>query len=236
MKTSRRFALWLVFAAATPLMAAFVSVKFDAENTPPEFPLVLINEGVSEGEVVMAISIDASGKLGDTLVLAYTHKPFVRACEDALKGWKFTPARLDDEAVGVQTVLTFNFKRSGYIENNIVNINNNYISGRLPQRMSHRLIAFAELDRPPVPVSTINPKYALQAKERGVRGSVRVKFYIDENGVVRLPSVTSTAHPYLADLAVEALRDWRFQPGFYQGKPALVAATQDFHFGNGASP
>lgn len=232
MKASCRFALWLVFAAATPLMAAFVPVKIDAENVLPEFPLVLLNEGVSEGEVVMALSIDASGKLGDSLVLAYTHKPFVRACEEALKGWKFTPARFDGEAVGVHTVLTFNFRRGAYVESNIHNINNNYLSGRFSQHMSRRLIAFAQLDRPPVPISTVNPKYALQARERGVSGSVRVRFYIDEDGVVRLPSVSSTAHPYLADLAVEALRDWRFQPGLYRGRPALVAATQDFHFGN----
>ncbi len=232
MKTSRRLALWLVFAVTTPLMAAaFDSVKFDEDNLPPEFPLVLIGDGVSEGEVVMAISIDASGKLVDSLVLAYTHKPFVRSCQDALKDWKFIPARFDGETVGVQTVLTFHFNRSGYVESNMVNITRNYVSGRFPPRMSKRLVPSAELDRPPLPVSTVNPKYAPQARERGIRGSVNVRFYIDEEGAVRLPSVSSTAHPYLADLAVEALRSWRFQPGLYQGKPALVAASQDFHFG-----
>ncbi len=232
MRPSHLLLLWLAFAAASPLSAAFESVKFDPENIPPEFPLSLISDGVSEGEVVMAISIDASGKLVDFLPLAYTHKPFALACEEALKSWKFTPARFDGDAVGVQVQLTFNFKRSGYVETNINNINNNFISGRLPLRMSRRVIPSAELDRPPVPLATVNPKYAVKARESGVRGTVRVRFYIDEGGMVRLPSVSATAHPYLADLAVEALRGWRFQPAMYRGEPALVAASQEFNFGN----
>lgn len=231
MKASLCLALCLVGAASTPLAAAFTSIKLHPDNPLPEFPLVLISDGVSHGEVVMAIGVSAEGKLTDCLPLAYTHEPFVKACEDVLRQWKFTPAQVDGASVGVKVELTFNFERTGYIESNRMNITKNFISGRQSPRLSQRLIEASQLDSPPRVISTVNPIYPRDAKNEGIRGSVRVSFYIDENGRVRLPSVSSNSHPYLADIAVDALRSWRFQPATYRGRPAVVAAAQDFRFG-----
>ena len=74
------------------------------------------------------------------------------------------------------------------------------------------------------------PKYAKDAEKQGVRGNVKVHFYIDENGEVRMPSVDGEAHPYLAAEAIAAVRGWRFTPPTANGKPATVAALQEFRF------
>ncbi len=232
MKASIRLSLCLVFAAAQPLLAAFKSVKLHPDNPLPEFPLVLIGEGVSQGEVVMAVSVSAEGQAVDSLALAYTHEPFVTACKAALKDWKFIPAQLDGENIGVKIELVFNFERTGYVESNTINITNKYMEAGRSPRLSHQLIESDKLDKPPVALSTVNPKYASKARIDGIRGTVRVRFYIDESGMVRLPTVSAESHPYLAEIAVEALRSWRFQPALYRGRPVIVAAAQDFRFGS----
>jgi len=51
---------------------------------------------------------------------------------------------------------------------------------------------------------------------------------------VRLPAVTNPdVSPYLAEKAVEAVREWKFEPPLSHGAPALVAASEEFSFGNG---
>jgi TonB family protein len=77
------------------------------------------------------------------------------------------------------------------------------------------------------------PRYAVEAAKQGVRGSVAVYFYIDEKGEVRMPAVQTGPHPYLMEIAVDALKSWKFEPPTSRGRPVLVAAAQIFDFGGG---
>ena len=73
----------------------------------------------------------------------------------------------------------------------------------------------------------------MEAEQKGVSGRVKVHFYIDEQGAVRMPAVPADAQPYLATVAIKALREWKFQPPTSRGRPVLVAAAQEFAFGAG---
>jgi TonB family protein len=235
MKNVLRFPILLILAAAAQAMAAFESIKLSPDNTSPQFPASLITAGVTEGHVTFAISISPEGQLNDSIVLAYTHEPFVRVCRDVMKEWKITPARLDGEAVPIQMELRFDFKREGVVETNSINISNHFLNttfaGRAERQLAYRLPRGNELDKAPVRVTTVDPEYAREAEKQGVRGKVQVYFYIDEKGEVRLPSVTVDSNPYLSDIAVTALRRWRFEPPTSRGTPVMIAATQQFDFG-----
>lgn len=69
-----------------------------------------------------------------------------------------------------------------------------------------------------------------------VRGDVTVSFYIDEQGAVRMPYVLGQPNLELADLAVEAVRQWKFEPPTRQGRPVLVHAQQLFRFNRATAP
>lgn len=231
-----RIPLLIVFAAASQALAAFESAKLSPDNYMPQFPATLITDGVTEGHVTFALSVNADGKLTDSLPLAYTREAFVRVCQEVMKDWKITPARLDGQNVPVQMELRFDFKREGVVETSTINISNHFLESMVPgladNRLAFRLTRENELDHPPVPVATVSPEYATQAEKAGVRGKVQVYFYIDQKGEVRLPSVTAEAHPYLSDIAVTALRQWHFAPPTRHGEPVMIAASQEFDFGN----
>jgi len=238
LKTLFRLSLLLALGAVltAPADAAFESVKFDPENTLPRFPPALQANGIVRGDVIVAISVDAQGKIKDSLLLAYTSELLAKTTLDALKEWRFQPARLDGDPIPSQVELTVNYTLEGaVITSNIVNL---YLFGRFEHagdnRYVYRMRSPGELDRAPTPTNSPSPKYAEQAFKEGVRGKVQVHFYIDEQGAVRLPAVTNPdVSPYLAEKAVEAVREWKFEPPLSHGAPALVAASEEFSFGNG---
>ena len=234
MKTILRLSALLALGTtiATQAGAAFESIKFDSENRMPLFPIALTAEGITRGQAIVAISVSAEGKLTDWLVLGYTQKSLAQASLEALKQWKIIPARLDGEPVPVQARLTFNFTVDGaVISFNVVNLflYDKYASlgdGRLVYRVHNA----GELDRVPARLNAPAPLYAAEAEKLGVRGKVQVRFFIDEQGAVRLPAVEAGAHPYLSEQAVAAVREWRFEPPMRHGRPVLIAASQEFDF------
>jgi TonB family protein len=177
------------------------------------------------------VSISADGELTDLLPIAYTHPGLVRTVSEAMKEWKFTPPKRDGVPVAIQTELTINFSAEGVVISRNAQIE---VEQYLRQAFGHRLAmkrkSASELDAVPAMIAQVSPKYAKQAEQEGVRGKVTVHFYIDETGAVRMPSVEGDAHPYLAQQAVEAVREWRFAPPRSRGKPVLVSARQDFEF------
>jgi len=87
-----------------------------------------------------------------------------------------------------------------------------------------------ELDRIPTPIATNKPHYPERMTHPGASAQVAVSFYIDESGMVRLPSVDADQDPELSAAAIDALRAWKFEPPTCRGRPVLVRATQIFNF------
>ncbi len=221
---------------STHAVAAFQSAKLDQDNEQPRFPRMLISDGVVNGQTVLAVKISPEGTITDSLVLAYTHEPFVLACRDALKSWKVTPATLDGVPVPVQVELTFNFHREGFVETSTAAITkhflNDWISLPIESQLIRRVQPATAIDRMPAVITAVNPAYDKKALEDGVRGRVDVYFYIDEKGEVQFPSVSPGTDPYLSEIAVNALKNWRFETPTRRGTPVMVAASQTFNFGS----
>ena len=234
MKNILRLSASLALGAllATTASAAFESLKLNPGNPLPEFPLPLKVDGTTKGKAVIALSVSDEGRVVDFLVLGYTHELFARSCVAALKEWRFTPATLDGTPVAVRTELTFEFTLEGAVISG--NMTNQFlyhnIEGMNGGRLVYRPCSAGEIDRAPSRIAGSRPKYAVEAEKDGVRGRVEVSFYIDEQGAVRMPVVEPDTHPYLAESAVSAVRDWRFEPAMSHGRPVLVAASQVFDF------
>jgi TonB family protein len=228
LKYSALFALGAL--AFTPLCAAIEAIKIEPTFIP-SFSPVLLNRGVTEGKVALVIDVSEEGKLTDWLALGYTDPELVGYFVDALKGWEITPARLDGKPIAAQVELKLEVTAEGVVvsrtnQESLDSIVRSIAGNPLKyQRVSLRL-----LDHAPVLVSSVSPRYAQAAEKAGVRGKVQVRFYIDQQGKVRMPSIETGAQPYLAAQAVAAVREWKFEPPTSRGQPVLVAASQEFDF------
>ncbi|MEZ5277307.1 MAG: energy transducer TonB [Opitutaceae bacterium] len=87
-----------------------------------------------------------------------------------------------------------------------------------------------EVDRIPRVKYQVAPAYPYKLKEAGFEGSVVISFVCDPRGRVVLAHVKSSPHVKLAESAVRALRQWRFEPGIKNGKTVSVQMEIPFNF------
>ncbi len=220
-----------MLAVVTPLWAAFESIKIEVTEEP-EMPAVLRMNGLTQGRVVVAITVSPDGQLVDWLVLSATHRELIKPSIESLQRWRYSPARLDGQPVFAQLQLTLEFSQTGaVVSRSAIDTPIDIVERLGGRRNDYQACPAGEIDRPLVAVTTVAPHYAAQAEKEGARGRVMVHFYIDEEGAVRMPSVSAEANPYLSSLAIEALKAWKFEPPTRRGRPVLVAAAQAFDFG-----
>jgi protein TonB len=81
-----------------------------------------------------------------------------------------------------------------------------------------------------VVVEKVNPKYPPSAKDEKVMGTVVVESVITEEGVVDDVRVIENPDDRLAAAAVEALKQWRFEPALCDGTPVGVYYNLTFNF------
>ncbi len=224
----------LIFVAAIPATKAFESIRIE-QTWQPQMPPSLMHRGVSEGKVVVVVAISAEGKLTDHLVVAYTHEALVKPIIEALKEWKYQPASQEGVAVPAQVELTITLTATGMLvaSKSGLEMVESFLGRIVGNPFQYRVYRAREIDRIPLLTNALSPKYAEEALKDGLRGKVLVHFYIDEKGATRMPCIEKSAHPYLSEIAVDAVRGWKFEPPTAKGTPVLVEVAQEFDFGGG---
>jgi TonB family protein len=87
-----------------------------------------------------------------------------------------------------------------------------------------------------IPISSVLPAYPLELRQKGVRGEIGLKIEVDEGGFVRHVLVTKQLHPYLDNAAVQAIRQWRYEPFLVKGRKVSVSVEFTIHFDPGEWP
>ncbi|MBI2513564.1 MAG: TonB family protein [Opitutae bacterium] len=222
--------LFATLLGAAPAPAATGDGLRVLERVDPTFPTEVTLQGITRGIVSCVVDIDAQGKVEDVLVTAHTHRSFAREVREALPLWRFEPATLRGEPVPSQTQLTFTIEAVGVV---VTMDSGSYLRNRIDDlfglRWDYRTFTLKELDAIPVPQKTVVPSYSSQVAQRN-RGSVRVDFYIDETGRVRVPIAQADAPTELGNAAVAAVRQWKFSPPLRNGRPVLAFVSQTFNF------
>src|SRR4030095_8052451 len=81
-------------------------------------------------------------------------------------------------------------------------------------------------------ISQRNPQYPAASRAAGIQGTVQINATIDRNGSVVNPTVVSRGDPDLDKAALEAVKEWRYRPGFLNGQPIemMTVITVSFSF------
>ena len=85
-----------------------------------------------------------------------------------------------------------------------------------------------DVEQAPVIIKKVNPIYPFMAKDRGVEGEVVLFFVVGPDGRVQKDTIEiSQAVPGVVfnEAAVTAVKQWRFEPGRMNNKPAAVLMT-----------
>ncbi len=90
-------------------------------------------------------------------------------------------------------------------------------------------------------IGTVEPEFSEQARKKKLSGVCRLSFVVNTNGHVGEVRVThSIADDYppklrkaaqsMDEKAIEAVRQYRFEPASYEGKPVPVWSAVDINF------
>ena len=89
----------------------------------------------------------------------------------------------------------------------------------------------ATVDEPPRPVTRTGANYPARARARGLEGTVRLSLLVNIQGMVEDVVVLEGTPPGVFEKAAKAaIRQWRFEPGEYEGRPVPVRVEQLLRF------
>ncbi len=96
-----------------------------------------------------------------------------------------------------------------------------------PDRVEVRPVLLPGIDGVSQPriISKIQPVYPEQARKSGVEGKVVLQALIDHDGSVSDVEVLNSTDEVFDDAAVDAVRQWRWEPATSDGKPVSVYFT-----------
>lgn len=222
--------LFATLLGAAPTPESTVDGLRLLERVDPTFPTEVTLQGITRGEVDCVVDVDVNGKVEDVLITAHTHRSFAREVREALPLWRFQAPKMNGAPIASQTRLTFTIEAVGVVVSMDAG---SYLRTRMESLLGiqweYRTFLLQELDAIPVPLKTVVPSYPPKVAQRN-RGTVRVDFYIDETGRVRVPIAQADAPMELAAAAIAAVREWKFSPPLHRGRPVLAYVSQDFNF------
>jgi periplasmic protein TonB len=76
----------------------------------------------------------------------------------------------------------------------------------------------------------VEPEYSEEARKAKFQGVVVLYIVVDPSGNAVNPRVMKSLGLGLDEKAMEAVRQWKFKPGYKDGKPVAVAATVEVNF------
>ena len=101
-----------------------------------------------------------------------------------------------------------------------------------PQQV--RIIANAPensgVETPPEVAAYTDPFYSRVARDKKIEGTVTVEAAVDEKGTVTVSRTVKSLGYGLDEKAIQAVQQWRFQPGMKDGKPVNVQLNIEVEF------
>jgi len=192
-----------------------------------------------DGTVSLQVDIDEEGAVTSIKVLD-GHPLLQQAAIDAVKQWRYSTTLLNGQPVPVQTTVEITFKLSDNAAPaslpNTIGIISGTIGVASPQSTNPAVQA-PRVD--PVRVggqvqetkiiSKVDPVYPPLAKQARVEAVVMLEVTVNEQGEVANVRVIRS-HPLLEQAAIDAVKQWRYQPTLLNGQPVPVVATVTVEF------
>lgn len=88
----------------------------------------------------------------------------------------------------------------------------------------------SEVDKAPTATMVINPSYPPNLQRNKIEGTVVLVFVLDEKGRVKDPKIESSTNNGFERPALDAVRQWMFEPAVKDGKAVRARLRQPIRF------
>lgn len=197
----------------------------------PDFPAMARLEGLGEGHVALAIGRTAAGEPTDILVLQATDSRLAESAIEAAREWRFKPS--NDPADLVTRTVRIGFRLNGVV---VYPFGKRHIEevlhavSDIKLREPVKVPRVQSLAQAPKALAQPMPAYPVALQSKAIEGSAAVRFYVDQEGRVRLPEVIEATTPEFADAALAAVAQWRYEPPQERGRSIVASDNWAFQF------
>jgi TonB family protein len=159
-----------------------------------------------QGKVVLFVIIDPQGKPGSLKVIRSLGLGLDEEAIKVVEQWRFRPGTKEGRPVAVQATIEVNF--------------------RLLDKPTRTWHLASILFRPP---GDAERPHVVSTKFPGLFGDgnafAAISFEVDESGKAMNLQVDSSSEKKAGREVMEAVRDWKFDPGMKDGKPVVVPCS-----------
>lgn len=168
----------------------------------PEYPKEALKAHI-QGTVVIEATTNTQGQVVDAVAIEGP-KELCAAALDAVKQWQYEPYIIDGKPMPVKftVMLKFNLDR---------------------KEEEQKPINLSSAQKPKL-IKTVDPQYPPEALKTHVEGVVVLEAVIDTKGLVKDINVVE-GHDLLNAAAVEALKQWQYEPYVMDGAAKVVKFT-----------
>jgi protein TonB len=99
------------------------------------------------------------------------------------------------------------------------------------ESMQDLAFSMAELDKQPVLLASVSPRYPKEMRKARIEGSVVILFVLNEFGKIEDPRVESSSRTEFEKPALDAVKKWKFKPGMKEGEAVRTYMRLPMRFG-----
>ncbi|MBN1222997.1 MAG: energy transducer TonB [Candidatus Aminicenantes bacterium] len=182
------------------------------KRVDPVYPREARDDRV-EGVVILGVRTDETGHVAAAMVYKGKSPHLNEAAVVAVRQWVYEPLVIRGESVPSVFTVTVRFV--------------------LEEKAPEKLEGVVRLDEglaSPRLIKRVNPVYPEEARKSGIQGIVLLEAQIDEQGRVSQVKILKSESAILNDPAVDAVKQWVYEPYIVDGKPARVLFTVTIRF------
>jgi len=197
------------------------AVKIEGELKPPRlikrvnpvYPEMARVEKV-EGVVILGARIDEVGLVQSVMVYKSKTPLLNKAAIDAVRQWRYDPLYIKEKAVPAVFTVTVRFM----------------LQGSKPTESEKGVVRLDEVSNPPRLIKRVNPVYPEEARKGGIQGVVLLEALVDGEGEVSRVKILKSESSVLNKSAIDAVKQWVYEPYILEGKPTSVLFTVTVRF------
>ena len=184
------------------------------KKVKPVFPEEAFKKGI-QGSVVMEAVIGKDGNVKEVRTVASQDPLLAQAAMEAVKQWVYDPFTINGACKEVLFTVTVTFALDPK-------------KGE-PKGGGDALTRLEGSERPRK-VKDVKPVYPDEARKNKIEGIVTLEAVIDETGKVRKLRIIGSPHEMLGKAAMEAVKQWEYEPFVKDGKAQAVVFTVTMTF------
>jgi TonB family protein len=189
----------------------------------------------TQGNVVLEATVEKNGKISDLSIIS-GDLLLADAAVDAVRTWRFEPYTASGHRVQVRQRLTFNFapgEKTGQLDSHLApptlaegmltTVRHDYSGTDTVYAVGHGVTA-------PTPKYTPDPPYSEAARKGKYEGTCLLSLIVGSDGQPHDIRVVRALGMGLDEKAVNAVNQWKFQPGTKDGNPVPVYVVIEVSF------